>query len=285
MSDGIVAEWAGHCPICDTGTMFRAYGTWFRDQLICINCAGYSVPRERALMLMLRRLCPNWRKLRIHESSPANRGVSDLLTRQCSGYVPTQLFPDVQLGESRNGMRCENLEAMTFPNQSFDVVITQDVMEHVFYPCRAYREVWRTLKPGGLYLHTTPIYSGMAESVRAAELDDDGEVRHLMPPEYHGNPIDDAGSLVTFRFGRDLADKIAFWAPFSVEVTCFHDRQHGILGEFTEVIACTRYRTDSDTTGAEAQATVQGAEVPRQADGARQARGLLARLRAVLRGE
>ena len=61
---------------------------------------------------------------------------------------------------------------------------------------------------------------------------------HLMPPEYHGNPIDDAGSLVTFRFGRDLAALIADWAPYSVKITRFNDKHHGIVGEFTEVIAC-----------------------------------------------
>jgi hypothetical protein len=69
----------------------------------------------------------------------------------------------------------------------------------------------------------------------------DGTVEHLVtPPEYHGNPADLGGSLLTFRYGYDLPDLIADWAPFDVEVRRFHDRSHGILGDFTEVIVCRR---------------------------------------------
>ena len=82
-----------------------------------------------------------------------------VLARKCADSYPRpRLYPGTSRGAYRDGLRCEDLEQQTFDDESFDLVVAQDVMEHVFHPDRAYREIWRTLKPGGLYIHTTPIY-------------------------------------------------------------------------------------------------------------------------------
>jgi len=69
-----------------------------------------------------------------------------ILARDCVDYTPTQFYPNAPRGAYRDGVRCEDLEQQTFDDESFDLVITQDVMEHIFHPDRAYREIWRTLK-------------------------------------------------------------------------------------------------------------------------------------------
>jgi 2-polyprenyl-3-methyl-5-hydroxy-6-metoxy-1,4-benzoquinol methylase len=38
------------------------------------------------------------------------------------------------------------------PDESFDLVITQDVMEHVFAPAEAFSEIALILNPGGAYI-------------------------------------------------------------------------------------------------------------------------------------
>lgn len=236
----VVAEWPGFCPICKQETVFRAEQEWFRDHLLCTRCQNGSIPRERALMVMIDRLAPNWRAARIHESSPATRGVSVVLQNECPNYIPTQFFPDIPPGALHQGVRCENLEQQTFRDNEFDLVVTQDVMEHVFDPAAAYREIYRTLKPGGLHLHTTPIYKQRVETECRAKLAADGQIQHLAEPEYHGNPIDNSGSLVTFHYGYDLHELIAQWTPFSVEIVRFHDRRSGIVAEFSEVLVCRK---------------------------------------------
>lgn len=213
-----ISSWRGFCPICKRDTVFEARGTWFRDNLICTTCPGGSIPRERAVMVVLDDLVPDWRQMAIHESSPCGRGVSVILAHECSGYVQTQYFRNIQVGSIERGVRCENLEKQTFADEKFDIVITQDVMEHVFAPDQAYREIFRTLKPGGLYIHTTPIYKGKIKSERRASLNSDGSVQQIAEPEYHGNPIDKLGSLVTFHYGYDLGDLITEWTPFEVEI-------------------------------------------------------------------
>ncbi|EJK80298.1 hypothetical protein PMI03_04868 [Rhizobium sp. AP16] len=74
-----------------------------------------------------------------------------------------------------------------------------------------------------------------------ARLRSDGVLEFLKdPPEYHGNPIDGKGALVTWDYGYDMHQLITYWTSFSVEITRFSDRHQGILGEYTEVILCRK---------------------------------------------
>lgn len=234
----VVYETVGFCPICESSATFAAAHDWFRDHLLCSGCG--SIPRERALALVLSRMFPRWRRARIHESSPADRGVSPKLARECRRYLPSQLFPGETLGELVQGVRNENLEHQTFADASFDLVITLDVMEHVNEPDRVMSEVCRTLRPGGSYVFTAPTYKTRVESERRARYLADGTVEHLAEPEYHGNPVSEKGSLVTFRYGYDFPELIHAWSGLRVEVARFHDPHHGVIGEMTEVYVCTK---------------------------------------------
>jgi SAM-dependent methyltransferase len=234
----IVYEHDGFCPVCGTAQRFRATEHWYRDFLLCAGCG--SIPRERALALVLERRFPDWRGLAIHESSPAARGVSAKLARECPGYVASQYFPDAAPGATVRGFRNENLEALSFDDAAFDLTVTLDVMEHVNQPDVVLREVRRTLKPGGAYLFTVPTYKERVKSERRAHYRPDGSVEHLAEAEYHGNPVSDAGSLVTFHYGYDFAELIGAWSGLAAEVVRFHDPFHGVIGEFTEVYLAIR---------------------------------------------
>lgn len=229
---------AGYCPVCEASTNFAALYDWYRDHLRCSQCG--SIPRERALALVLSRHFPDWRNLAIHESSPGLGGISPKLKRECAGYIASQFFPDKPLGKQVNGFRNENLELQTFADESFDLVVTLDVMEHVNQPADVLCEVARTLKPGGVFLFTVPTYKDRVTSERRALYKPDGSVEHYGEPEYHGNPINDAGSLVTFHYGYDLAELIQKWSGLDVQVIRFHDPSHGVIGDFTEVYLATK---------------------------------------------
>ncbi|MEJ0090072.1 MAG: class I SAM-dependent methyltransferase [Limisphaerales bacterium] len=118
-----------------------------------MNCQ--SIPRWRALMSVVAELYPKWRELKIHESSPGG-SLSDKLARECKAYLPTHFFPDIPRGQIHKGFRCEDLLAQTFENESFDLVITSDVFEHLPDVGTAVNEIMRTLKPGGAHIFTVP---------------------------------------------------------------------------------------------------------------------------------
>ncbi len=153
--DGFYFVHQGQCPCCGKSTAFFAKTSWLRDSFICTQCG--SLPRERALAWILKEEYPNFRDLKIHESSPSKRGLSAMLKAQCPHYLETQFFPEEPRGGIVHGFRNENLEEQTFADESFDIVITQDVMEHVYNPAKAFSEICRTLKRGGgSYFHGSP---------------------------------------------------------------------------------------------------------------------------------
>ena len=222
----------GFCTICEKRTLFVERDTWLRDHYLCIRCN--SIPRNRALIKVLRELFPNYRALSIHESSPSGP-ASAKLQRECPGYVPTHFYPGLEPGEYCNGFRSENLERMTFADESFDLVVTQDVMEHVLNPGPAFAEIARTLKPGGAHIFTVPLYRGRKTLVRAIEKY--GRIEYLEEKEFHGNPIDHNGSLVVTEWGDELIDAIREACGLETEVHTLNDRRLGLKAEFLDIFA------------------------------------------------
>lgn len=237
----------GFCPICEHEVFFTAWSAQLRDTYLCGNCG--SIPRERALMRLLIELYPNWREMRIHESSPGDRGVSPKLLNECRGYVATQYRPDTpEGGYHKDGWRCENIEHQTFDDESFDLVITQDVFEHIFDPASAAREIARTLRTGGAHIFTTPLVRGKEKTICCATKDQNGEIHHWQAPDYHGNPVDDGGSLVTFWWGYDLASIIDDAAPMTTRIENFSDRHFGIDGPLLEVMVSVKEQRQPDAS-------------------------------------
>lgn len=195
-----------------------------------------SIPRERALMWVVQQRFPNWRNLTIHESSPGGRGASKRFARECRNYVPSHFFPDRPLGSAVGQYRCENLERLTFANDSIDLHITQDVFEHVLRPEKAIAEIARTLKRGGAHIFTAPLVNKDAPTRMRVTVGESGEVLHLQPPEYHGNPIDAKGSLVTVDWGYDIREIVAATCGLKTEIIRLDDLSRGIRAEYIEVL-------------------------------------------------
>jgi SAM-dependent methyltransferase len=82
------------------------------------------------------------------------------------------------------------LEALTFPDASFDLVITQEVFEHIFEYRRAFREVMRTVRAGGAHIFTTPKYKQLRRTQDRA-VRQNGSIVHLTEPEHYGDDICD----------------------------------------------------------------------------------------------
>ena len=226
----------GYCDICERSVEFRASETWFRDHLVCPVCQ--SIPRERALMQALKLYCPDYPQKHIHESSPIGRGVSARLVREAEHYSSSQYIPGTPFGtmDARFKTRCESLEALTFPDKSFDLIITQDVMEHIMEPQAAFREIGRVLRPGGFHIFSVPLVRKNEPSRRRARLNAAGTIEHLLAAEYHGNPVDNSGSLVTMDWGYDIIGEIARASGMAGQIIQTDDIDRGIRAEFIEIV-------------------------------------------------
>ena len=189
-------------------------------------------------MQVLKLYCPDYAKKHIHESSPIGRGVSARLVREAKHYSSSQYIPGTPFGvlDTRFKTRCESLESLTFPDQSFDLLITQDVMEHVMDPDAAFREIARVLRPGGFHIFSVPLVRENEPSRRRARRLPDGTVEHLLTPECHGNPVDNTGSLVTMDWGYDIIGEIAQASGMAGQIIQTDDIDRGIRAEFIEIV-------------------------------------------------
>jgi SAM-dependent methyltransferase len=159
---------------------------------------------------------------------------------ECAHYVASQYFPNQQPGSIVNGVRCENLEALSFADESIDLHVTQDVMEHVFDPAQVFREIARTLKPGGAHVFTAPLWKKHEASVRRARLDADGTLVHLDTPVYHGNPVSEDGSLVTVDWGYDICRHIFEACGLFTHIVHIDDLSRGIRADLIEVLVTVK---------------------------------------------
>lgn len=225
----------GYCHACGRDTSFIARENWWRDHYVCVNCG--SIPRERALMYCVESFFPNWRDSVIHESSPVDRGASKRLRLEAKKYIPSQYFPDIPVGTFHESVRCENLEKLTFLDNSIDLHVSQDVFEHIFDPAQAFREIARTLKPGGAHIFTTPLVNKNSPTEWCARMSADETIEHLIfPPEYHGNPVSKDGSLVTVHWGFDIVKFIYDACGLFTEMIYIDALDLGIRAEYIEVL-------------------------------------------------
>lgn len=228
----------GHCPCCQKEVTFTAKNPWLRDYFLCDNCG--CIPRERALMLTIKEQYPKWKELKIHESSPGNRGHSLLLKQEAKNYLETQFFVGKPLGAKVNGIRNEDLENQTFKEETFDLVITSDVMEHIYEPDKAFKEIHRTLKPGGAHIFSVPIINKHKPTQQWATKGKDGQPVFLYQPEWHGNPIDKKGSPVTYHWGYDIKEYIEQHTGAQCEIIYIDNLDFGIRAEYIEIIVAKK---------------------------------------------
>lgn len=111
------------------------------------------------------------------------------------GYTCGEYFDGIASGEYKDGILCIDLQNMPLADASFDIIVTEDVLEHVASIGMALREINRVLKTGGLHIFTVPVHENIVTMSR----------KHK-PVVYHGDPLRPDGVPVVTDFGRDLAD-------------------------------------------------------------------------------
>jgi hypothetical protein len=126
---------------------------------------------------------------------------------------------EYESGATIKGIRHEDIENLSFHDDTLDLIVSNDVFEHVPNPARAFAECARVLKVGGVMFATIPFHNNNDESITRAKLIN-GRLEHILPPSYHGNPVSADGSLVFTDFGWDVLNdmQMAGFSDASVEV-------------------------------------------------------------------
>ena len=204
-----------YCAVCNKTTSYsidkmqsHSYEPNYRERVFCSSCKLNS--RWRAIIETYEFLYGKSRtQIYIAEASTLlfHTFVSKF-GQFASIYGSEFLGANIIPGEIQNGIRHEDLQDLSFPDKKFDLVITNDVLEHVANLDEVLWEIVRVLKPGGRHLFTIPFYSQLEHSrIRAKILN--GNIVHVLEPTYHANPIDKGGgSLVYTDFGWDILERL-----------------------------------------------------------------------------
>lgn len=154
----------------------------------------------------------------VHHGLSENLEVSDYLR-------------DAEVAPAGGGHH-QNLCDLGYENGRFDLVICNDVFEHVYDLPKALAEVRRVLHPGGRLLATFPMAFGQWESLIKAEYR--GEEQPAVfrgEPEYHGDPIRPTrGSLVYQIPGWDIMELASTIGFATVGMHLVSSWKHGVLG-------------------------------------------------------
>jgi SAM-dependent methyltransferase len=208
----------GHCLACGSDTEwmvddgFQDQLHLYREGIRCTQCNLIS--RQRAIMYYLRRLVRPGNCIYFQEQLSATFQLAQNILAQCQviGSEYTEL----------PGCRHENVEQLTFADRSIDIIVSQDVFEHVSKPWQGFTECFRVLRPGGHMLMTVP-FAGQPtpNSIdrRAAAL----------PDFFHGDPHSDHGVLVYTDFGWDINQRLQD-CGFLVRLVAVGSAQYGHPG-------------------------------------------------------
>lgn len=147
-----------------------------------------------------------FRGLVIYE--PGIIGPFRSLLQDLPGYFNSYFWPDVAPGDEHEGVRCEDLRDLTLSDAAVDLVISSDIFEHVRGPIPAFGEIFRVLRPGGRHIFTVPLGWPLPGTTNVRVDYSGPEDRFLVPPVYHGSPVDPRGSLVYTDFGMDLPEHL-----------------------------------------------------------------------------
>lgn len=180
----------GSCHQCGLNSRMRAVIDFLHNK---------TTIQKDAKVYLAERITPTYKALKDF--------YKDLTT---SEYISRDFSPGSThwIKHAKTKVRHEDLTRLSFEKDSFDLVITQDVFEHIPDYETSFTEICRVLKQSGALVFTVPFFSDNEQTCIRARIDENGAIDHLLPAEIHGNPTNNQGALCFQNFGWDLLESI-----------------------------------------------------------------------------
>lgn len=154
-----------------------------------------------------------------------------------SEYMPDPSHP------MRAAIPHQDLCALTLGDHCVDLVIANELFEHLYNLPAALSEIARILRPGGYLVGTFPFAYNRYDTIIKARHRDGAtpgvasEAELLMEPEFHGNPVDpEQGSLVYQIPGWDLLDQARGAGLADPAIHWIASPAYGVVGQETPAV-------------------------------------------------
>jgi hypothetical protein len=201
----------------------------WRERLVCPSCQLNNRTRACIHFLNESLLCKKAHSIYITEHVTP---LYAMLTSRYPDLTGSEYLGDkIPLGSiNEQGVRNESITRLSFNDNSYDFILSFDVFEHVPEFPKALRECLRCLNKGGTLLFTVPFINTLEDNLVRATIDTNGDTIHLLEPEYHGDPVNDAGCLCYYHFGWNLLEEMRAVGFFEVKAHLYWSEHYGYLG-------------------------------------------------------
>ena len=232
------------CPVCGSygfAVGFNAKPMNLRETGLCSNCSATNRQRQLAHMIcqsfatIIGSQKPSLSKVAALEGyviyntearGPVNAHLAAMEGYLCSEY----LGDDCKSGDILGGIMHQDLTALSFPDESIDMVLSSDVLEHVADPYRAHEEIRRVLRSGGSHIFTVPFHQQLYLDEQRAYVNEHGDVVHLKEPIYHSDPLRPTADVLVYTiFSLEMLIRLRRMG-FVTNLYRLHSPRLGILG-------------------------------------------------------
>jgi hypothetical protein len=214
----------------------------WRERLECPHCRLNN--RMRAAVHLLTETGLKHPVGRVYMSEQTTPLYRELCAQLPNGVVGSEFLGTDRVPGSidEHGIRHESVCHLSFEDGSFSAILSFDVLEHVPDYRKALSEMCRCLEPGGRFVLSVPFRPDSASNLVRARLGADGQPIHLLPPEYHGDPMRTEGCLAYYHFGWQLLDELRDAGFDNVRTLFYWSRAYGYLGSDQLLILANKPR-------------------------------------------
>jgi hypothetical protein len=242
---------SGYCVGCEAVSRFSyaqvdpAEPNW-RESMACEKCG--LINRWRASLQLFRSLPrPPGSVYITEQTTELFRRIHELEPETIGSEFVSPATPPGELCEwNGREIRHEDVTRLSFADAAHAALLSFDVLEHVPDYAAAVREFVRVLQPGGLLILTAPFSLQAPHTSVRARIGSDGQIEHLLPAQYHGDPLSADGVLCFQEFGWDLLDTFRAAGLQQVQVVSCCSPAFGYLGSAQPFIVG---RKSDDTPG------------------------------------
>jgi len=201
----------------------------WRERLACPSC--HLVNRTRATVHLFEQECKPMHDSKIYITEQTTPLYSLLKTAYPNTFGSEYIGDVLGYGDcNQNGIRNEDLTKLSFNNDEFDFILSFDVFEHIPNYRKALLECYRCLKPGGSLFFSVPFIKTSEKNIIRAYINENGTIEHVLPPEYHGDPLSSDGILCYNHFGWELLDELKSIGFENVHALLYWSKELGYLG-------------------------------------------------------
>lgn len=209
-------------------------GTNYRETITAKGCNS----RLRALLLeLLEARCTYGAGARVFAPEAITPFACRISHLFFPGFVGSEFLPSENEKKKFPHLRHEDIQALSFPPDSFDIYFSCEVFEHIPSIPAALAEARRVLVPGGAFLVMCPFAYGQEQSHVRATRREDGSIFHNREPEYHGNPVDPRGGSLVFTIpGWEILNQCKPAGFDNATIKVHSSRRFGITGAETACV-------------------------------------------------